>query len=102
MTNERQHILTSSLRLFLSKNHKQVSVKEIADQAGVTKQTLRKYFNSKEEIFVEVLKFFFADYICISESRVSAFALSQFYRTILRGIEGNKKAGETIERRQVA
>jgi len=100
--NERQHILTSSLRLFLSKNHKQVSVKHIAEHAGVTKQTLRKHFNDKDEIFVEVLKFFFSDYICIKGTRVSGSALSQFYRTILKGIEGNRKAIENISRKQVA
>jgi AcrR family transcriptional regulator len=92
----------SSLRLFLAINHRYVSVKHIAAHAGVSKKIILKYFSSKEEVFLETLKFFFSDYIYIKDTNVSGRALSQFYRVILKGIEGNKKAAEDIGRKQVA
>ncbi len=56
MTNTKDKILKSALKLFSQKGYLGTTTKEIAKEAGVAEVTLFRYFLSKENLFTEVLK----------------------------------------------
>ncbi|MEN2986366.1 MAG: TetR/AcrR family transcriptional regulator [Thermodesulfovibrionaceae bacterium] len=56
MTNTKDKILKSALKLFSQKGYLATTTKEIAKEAQVAEVTLFRYFSSKEKLFVEVLK----------------------------------------------
>jgi AcrR family transcriptional regulator/acyl dehydratase len=52
----RQRIIEVTLRLFESQGFHATSVESIAKEAGTSRSTLYQYFESKEQIFVELLE----------------------------------------------
>jgi AcrR family transcriptional regulator len=48
-----------SLKLFLQKNFKEVTMKEIVRETGLSKGAFYHYFESKEQLFYEIIEFFF-------------------------------------------
>jgi len=50
-------ILAAAEKLFLEKGYRASSMDNVAEEAGVTKQTVYRYYPSKEELFREVLQF---------------------------------------------
>ncbi|MCS7215285.1 MAG: helix-turn-helix domain-containing protein [Thermodesulfovibrio sp.] len=56
MTDTKKKILKSALRLFSQKGYLGTTTKEIAKEAQIAEVTLFRYFNSKERLFIEVLK----------------------------------------------
>lgn len=59
MNETKQHILTTSLMLFLQKSYKDVTMKEIVEKTGLSKGAFYHYFTSKEELFKEIATLFF-------------------------------------------
>ncbi|WP_438348671.1 TetR/AcrR family transcriptional regulator [Paenibacillus sp. FA6] len=51
----KQKILDSAMRFFLDKGYIATSIQNIADDCGVAKGSLYNFFNSKEDLFIEVL-----------------------------------------------
>ncbi|WP_052745734.1 TetR/AcrR family transcriptional regulator [Allosalinactinospora lopnorensis] len=49
-------IRSAAQRLFLARGMRQTSMDAVAAEAGVTKQTVYRYFGSKEQLFVAVLR----------------------------------------------
>lgn len=58
MDHKKKQILHSALKYFSEKGYYATSVQEIASDCGISKGSLYKYFQSKEELFVEVIEFF--------------------------------------------
>jgi AcrR family transcriptional regulator len=56
MNDTRDRILDVSLDLFIERGYEKVSLREIAEQIGVTKAALYYHFSSKEEIFRTLLQ----------------------------------------------
>lgn len=56
MTNTKEKILKSALKLFSQKGYLATTTKEIAKEAQVAEVTLFRYFSSKEKLFIDVLK----------------------------------------------
>ncbi|MGD9807545.1 MAG: TetR/AcrR family transcriptional regulator [Deferribacterales bacterium] len=50
-------ILAAAEKLFLEKGYRASSMDSVAEEAGVTKQTVYRYYPSKEELFREVLHY---------------------------------------------
>ncbi|ACB85512.1 TetR/AcrR family transcriptional regulator [Natranaerobius thermophilus] len=61
-SNKRMDILVAAAKVFSEENFYQVKVQEIADAAGIGKGTIYEYFNSKEELFHEMLREGFKQY----------------------------------------
>ena len=59
MNDSKEHIITVASRLFLQKSYKEVTMKDIVDATGLSKGAFYYYFSSKEQLFFEVLDFFF-------------------------------------------
>lgn len=53
---KRDEILTTALRLFSENGYAGVSLREISEACGLTQTAALHYFDSKEELFVEILK----------------------------------------------
>ncbi len=51
--NKKEQILLAAVEMFLDKDYYQVTITEIAEQAGVGKGTVYEYFSSKEDLFKE-------------------------------------------------
>ncbi|WP_106496772.1 TetR/AcrR family transcriptional regulator [Lentibacillus sp. Marseille-P4043] len=53
---KRNELMTHAIRLFSEKGFHQTSVQEVAQAVGISKGAFYKYFDSKESIFIEILK----------------------------------------------
>lgn len=79
MNDTREHILTTSLKLFLQKNFKEVTMKEIVTETGMSKGAFYHYFSSKEQVFEEVINFFYGDMMTVKYEQFSKESLRDFY-----------------------
>lgn len=51
---KRQHIMGSALNVFLRKGYQDTKIKDIAEEAGIGKGTIYEYFESKEDLGVQI------------------------------------------------
>jgi len=79
MNDSKEHIITVASRLFLQKSYKEVTMKEIVDKTGLSKGAFYHYFESKEQLFLEVLDFFFTDIMKHAYEKYSRKSFYQFY-----------------------
>lgn len=56
MSDTKENILTTALRLFAQKGYEAVSVSEIAGELGMTKGALYKHYRNKRDIFDSIVK----------------------------------------------
>jgi len=54
MKTNREEILQSALRLFMSMNYERVSLQMVTEAVGLTKTGIFNYYASKQELFVAV------------------------------------------------
>ncbi|NEU27397.1 TetR/AcrR family transcriptional regulator [Paenibacillus polymyxa] len=52
----KEKIVQSAVRLFMEKGYRATSIQDIADDCSIAKGSLYKFFESKEELFVSILK----------------------------------------------
>ena len=55
-TDSRDQILASAQRLFMEQGFRGISMRQIAEQVGLTKAALYYHFRAKEEIFVAIVE----------------------------------------------
>lgn len=58
----REHILMASAGVFSRKGYRMASVSDIVEEAGIGRGTFYLYFDSKREIFLELIEAFFRGY----------------------------------------
>jgi TetR/AcrR family transcriptional regulator, transcriptional repressor for nem operon len=78
MNNTREHILNVSFKLFLQKNFKEVTMKEIVEKTGISKGAFYHHFESKEQLFLEVLNNALSSVTTVYKN-LSKVSLHQFY-----------------------
>jgi TetR/AcrR family transcriptional repressor of nem operon len=83
MKDTKEHILITSLGLFLQKSFKEVTLKEIVDRTGLSKGAFYHYFSSKEQVFADVIYYFFSDSMIGDYSQFPQQSLKSFYNAIL-------------------
>jgi AcrR family transcriptional regulator len=76
-----QKILTAAFKCISSKGYANVSLRDIASEAGVVLSQLNYYFKNKEGLFIEVVKIAIKDYItdiekCIKKESASKIQLN--------------------------
>lgn len=59
MNETKEHILKTSLLLFLQKSYRDVTMKEIVEKTGLSKGAFYHYFKSKDDLFKEIVHLFF-------------------------------------------
>ena len=85
MTKTREHILRVSLKLFLQKSYKEVTMKEIVEKTSLSKGAFYHYFRSKEELFKEIIMMFFS-YGSLNYETFPKTTLKAFLETYIKRI----------------
>lgn len=83
MNNTKEHILKTAYLLFLQKSFKAVTMKEIVDKTQLSKGAFYHYFNSKEDVFEEVVNNYFLKFLEIDYDHLSHDSLHAFYKDYL-------------------
>jgi len=65
--------------LFLQKSFKEVTMKEIVEKTGLSKGAFYHYFQSKEQLFLEIIDNFFSAIMDYDFNKLNNQSLYQFY-----------------------
>jgi TetR/AcrR family transcriptional regulator, transcriptional repressor for nem operon len=79
MNDSKEHIITIASKLFLQKSFKEVTMKEIVKKTGLSKGAFYHYFESKEQLFLEALDFFFTNVMSHAYENYSKESFYKFY-----------------------
>lgn len=83
MNNTKEHILNVSLNLFMQKSFKEVTLKELVEKTRMSKGAFYHYFESKEQLFREVVHFAFSTVVEVPYSQFSKESLYRFYHDFI-------------------
>jgi TetR/AcrR family transcriptional regulator, transcriptional repressor for nem operon len=98
MSDTREIILKTSLKLFLQKSFKEVTMQEILKGTGLSKGTFYYYFSSKEKVFEEVITSFQKKYMNQDYGKFPQDSLKGFYSAYLKDIQSkNSSSREMIQ-----
>jgi AcrR family transcriptional regulator len=89
MRDSREHILKTAFSLFLQKSFKEVTMNEIVEATGLSKGAFYHYFESKEQLFIDVINTFFFDKMVIDYDKLNRASLRDFYYNYTREIKKN-------------
>ncbi|MDR1480507.1 MAG: TetR/AcrR family transcriptional regulator [Planctomycetaceae bacterium] len=96
MEDTKTHILKISLKLFLRKNFKEVTMQEIVQETGLSKGAFYHYFDSKENVFEDVVKYFYENQIISNYNSYPNNSLKNFYTAYVNQFQQNaQNIGET-------
>ncbi len=95
MNESREHILKVAFDLFIQKSYKEVTMKELVTRSGLSKGAFYHYFESKEQLFMEIIDHFFKELMQVYFEKFSHESLKQFCADYLADIA--KKAEVTTE-----
>jgi TetR/AcrR family transcriptional regulator, transcriptional repressor for nem operon len=79
MIGSKEHILKTSFCLFLQKSFKEVTMNEIVTASGLSKGAFYHHFQSKEQLFVEVINTFFFGLMIVDYKKLNQNSLREFY-----------------------
>lgn len=85
----REHIVRVSTWLFMNKTFKEVTVKEISKAASVSQGAFFHYFNSKEQLFYEIVNQVIASAENAHYSKFSKQSLHAFYHDYIEWFMGS-------------
>jgi TetR/AcrR family transcriptional repressor of nem operon len=83
MRDTKNYILGIAFKLFMQKNYKEVTMKEIVEKTGLSKGAFYHYFESKEKLFFEIFNYFFSTAVNIDYYQYSKESLYRFYHDCL-------------------
>ena len=86
MNDSKEHIITIASKLFLQKSFKEVTMKEIVKETGLSKGAFYHYFESKEQLFFEVLDYFFTNVMTHAYEKYSRESFYKFYHDYANSI----------------
>lgn len=84
--NTKTKILKESLKLFLRKSYKDVTMSEILKATGLSKGAFYYYFKSKEELFHEIIETYFSYMVVYDFEKYSKDSLKDFYEDHLKDL----------------
>ena len=87
MKDSKEHILKTAFNLFLRKNYKEVTMKEIVTESGLSKGAVYHYFVSKEQLFIDVINTFFFERMIVDYSKLNQNSLWEFYHDYVEYIQ---------------
>ena len=79
MTDSKKQILKTALKLFLRNSYKEVSIRDIVSELGLTKGAFYHYYASKEQLFEEAVRYFYNNAIITNYSNFPKTSLKKFY-----------------------
>jgi len=87
MAESKKQIVHTALRLFLHNSYKEVSLRDIVKEVGLTKGAFYHYYTSKEELFEEVVKYFYNNVIITDYRDFPKTSLKDFYEHYLLALQ---------------
>jgi TetR/AcrR family transcriptional repressor of nem operon len=87
MQESREHILATTLQLFLRNSYKEVTMSELVKASGLSKGAFYHYFSSKEQLFEEVINHFYGSQMQVDYTGYAHDTLQAFYHDYLAGIK---------------
>ena len=87
MNDSKEYIVTIASRLFLQKSYKEVTMKELVEKTGLSKGAFYHYFESKEQLFLAVLDYFFTNVMRRGYEKYSRDSFYRFYHDYAREIK---------------
>jgi AcrR family transcriptional regulator len=78
-TDSKKQILQTALKLFLRNSYKEVSLRDIVDEVGLTKGAFYHYYTSKEQLFEEAVRYFYNNVMITNYSKFPKTSLKKFY-----------------------
>ena len=87
MGDSKEHILRTSFSLFLHKSFKEVTISEIVTVTGLSKGAFYHYFESKEQLFIEVINTFYFKKMVIDFDTLSKNSLWDFYHEYVKQLK---------------
>ncbi len=85
--NSKEHILRTAFKLFLYKNYKEVTLRDIVRETGLSKGGFYHYFSSKEQLFLEVINTYYFEKMKIDYSKLSHNSLWDFYHDYVKQVK---------------
>jgi AcrR family transcriptional regulator len=79
----KKQILQTALKLFLRNSYKEVSLRDIVKEVGLTNGAFYHYYTSKEQLFEEVVRYFYNNAIITNYSNFPKTSLKEFYEYFL-------------------
>lgn len=99
MKDTKEHILKTSLLLFLQKSYRDVTMSEIVQKTGLSKGAFYHYFASKEALFKEIASMFLTmggiNYIGFNKNSLQSFYLEYIDSVNNSMLEMNRMVTET-------
>ena len=89
MKDTRTQILETALGLFLQSSYREVTMKDIVEKTGLSKGAVYHYFESKEQLFLEIAEEFIFSMHRETFRDLPENSLRDFYRTFLKNVEKN-------------
>ena len=83
-TNSKAQLLQTALRLFLKNSYKDVSLRDIVKEVGLTKGAFYHYYESKEELFEDTVKYFYNNMIIVDYKYFPKTSLKEFSEFYLK------------------
>jgi TetR/AcrR family transcriptional repressor of nem operon len=87
MSDSKEHIIKVACKHFLQKSFKEVTMKELVKSTGLSKGAFYHYFESKEQLFNEVLDFFFTNVMIHAYENYSRESFYLFYHDYAKEVE---------------
>jgi len=100
MKSTKDYILKKSLELFLNKSFKEVTMKEIVSHTGLSKGAFYHYFESKDAVFVEVVKYFYNDILITDYSNFPHSSLKDFYNAYIDHLQKPSDVMDNPDRKE--
>lgn len=83
MNETKLQIMHVAFKLFLQKGFKEVTMKEILENSGLSRGTFYYYFKSKEQVYAEVIEMFFVTIPTTVQRTIDDSSLYAFYHDYL-------------------
>lgn len=92
MNDTKEFIIIESSRLFLKKSFKEVTMQEIVQKTGLSKGAFYHHFKSKEQLFTEVLNYFFTNVFVHNYDSYSKESFFKFYHDYANAVQNVGKS----------
>ena len=89
MKQSKQHILSIAFSLFLHKCFKDVTLKEIVKETGLSKGAFYHHFISKEQLFFEVVDTFYLQVMLVDYQKLNHNSLWDFYHDYISHVQNS-------------
>jgi AcrR family transcriptional regulator len=94
-TDTKSQILQTALKMFLKKNYKEVSLNDIVNEVGLTKEDSYHYYTGKKHGLQDAVKYFYYHVIITDYKNFTQTTLKNFYTAYLQNMQKDMEGVDT-------